>query len=159
VKILPKTYKFKKNKNYIKINNLFFFFNGVNRNSTDWITTEQKLKTYNFNYYKIFNKTILITLNKSIYCNIKSSIISSLVLLVKPEFEKSNLNKKIILNKLDFLNFILLSINLNNKIYSVVIIKEINSFRYFSNNLLLYSFLSASLKIANKKLKNRNNVI
>jgi hypothetical protein len=152
VKILPKTYKFKKNKNYIKTNSLFFFFNGANINSTDWITTEQKLKTYSFNYYKIFNKTILITLKKSIYCNIKSSIISSLILLVKPEFNNKILNKKIVLNKLDFLNFVLLSINLNNKMYSVVTMKEISSFRYFSNKLLLYSFLSTSLKIFSKKI-------
>lgn len=151
MKISPKIYKFKKNKNYIKTNNLFFFFNGTNINSNEWIATEQKLKTYNFNYYKIFNKTILITLKKSIYYNIKSSLISSLVLLIKPEFNNKVLNKKIILNKLDFFNFILLSINLNNKVYSIVTMKEINSFRYFSNILILYSFLSTNLKNSIRK--------
>lgn len=153
MKISPKIYKFKKNKNYIKTNTLFFIFNGININSNKWILTEQKLKTYNFNYYKIFNKTTYVTLKQSIYCKLSSSLISSLVLFIKPETQNKSLNKKIILNKLDILNFILISINLNNKIYSAILLKKVNSLNYFSNKLLLYNFLVTSLKINTKKLK------
>lgn len=151
MKILPKIYKLNKNKNYIKTNNLLFFLNGTNIKSNDWIKTEQNLKNYNFNYYKIFNRSVLITLNKSIYCNIKSSIISSLILFATPEQNAKILNKKIV-NKLELLNFIVLSLSLNNKIYSVITIKKINSFVYYSNKLLLYKFLVINLKKFNKKL-------
>lgn len=153
MKILPKIYKLNKNKNYIKTNNLLFFLNGTNIKSNDWIKTEQKLKSDNFNYYKIFNKSILITLNKSIYCNIKSSIIASLVLFVTPKDNNKILNKKV-LTKLELLNFIVLSLNLNNKIYSIITLKKINSFVYYSNKLILYKFLIANLKKYNKKLIN-----
>jgi hypothetical protein len=152
MKILPKIYKLNKNKNYIKTNNLLFFLNGTNIKSNDWIKTEQKLKTYNFNYYKIFNKSILITLNKSIYCNIKSSIVASLILLLTPNSKTKTVTKKI-MNKLELLNFIVLSLNLNNKIYSIVTIKKINSFTYYSNKLILYKFLIANLNKSDKKLK------
>jgi hypothetical protein len=152
MKILPKIYKLNKNKNYIKTNNLLFFLNGTNIKSNDWIKTEQKLKTYNFNYYKIFNKSILITLNKSIYCNIKSSIVASLILLLTPNSKTKTVTKKI-MNKLELLNFIVLSLNLNNKIYSIVTIKKINSFTYYNNKLIFYKFLIANLNKSNKKLK------
>jgi hypothetical protein len=152
MKILPKIYKLNKNKNYIKTNNLLFFLNGTNIKSNDWIKTEQKLKTYNFNYYKIFNKSILITLNKSIYCNIKSSIVASLILLLTPNSKTKTVTKKI-MNKLELLNFIVLSLNLNNKIYSIITIKKINSFTYYNNKLIFYKFLIANLNKSNKKLK------
>lgn len=152
MKILPKTYKLNKNKNYIKTNNLLFFLNGTNIKSNDWIKTEQKLKIDNFNYYKIFNKSILITLNKSIYGNIKSSIIASLVLFLTPKENNKLLNKKF-LTKLELLNFIVLSLSLNNKIYSIITLKKINSFVYYSNKLILYKFLIASLKNYNTKIK------
>lgn len=151
MKISLKIYKLNKNKNYLKTNNLLFFLNGTNIKSNDWIKTEQKLKNYNFNYYKIFNKSIIITLKKSIYCNITSSIISSLVLFITPEIQNKILNKKII-NKLELLNFIVLSLNLNNKIYSIITLQKVNSFVYYSNKLVLYKFLTASLKKSNKRL-------
>jgi hypothetical protein len=149
MKILPKIYKLNKNKNYIKKNNLLFFLNGTNIKSSDWIKTEQKLKTYNFNYYKIFNKSILITLNKSIFYNIKTSIISSLILFVSPENKNNKILNKKIVNKLELLNFIALSLNLNNRVYSIITIKKINSFVYYTNKLLLQKFLIANFKKLN----------
>ena len=151
MEIFPKIYKINKNKNYLKTNNLLFFLNGTNIKSNEWIKTEQTLKIDKFSYYKVLNKSILITLNKSIYCNIKSSIIASLILFVTPESNNKILNTKI-LNKLELLNFIVLSLNLNNKIYSLITLKKINSFIYSSNALILYKFLILNLNKLNKQL-------
>lgn len=152
MKVLPKTYKLNKNKQYIKTNNLIFFFNTINVNSYDWIIIEQKLKIYKFNYYKVLNKTVIITFQKSIYCNLESSLISSLVMFIKPNLDNKNLNKKTLFSKLSVLNFIFLSMNLNNKIYSVNQIKKIYSFIYYINKLLFYKFLVTNLKFVSKKL-------
>jgi hypothetical protein len=70
MKFTTKEYKITKTKSYIQTSNLFFFFNGINRNSNDWIIIEQKLKNINFEYYKIFNKTSKKTLENSIYKNV-----------------------------------------------------------------------------------------
>lgn len=152
MKILPKTYKLNKNKQYIKTNNLIFFFNTVNVSSYNWIIVEQKLKLYNLSYYKVLNKTVIITFQKSIYSNLKSVLISSLVTFIKPNLNNKNLNKKTLFSKLSLLNFIFLSINLNNKIYSVNQIKKIYSFIYYINKLLFYKFLITHLKFVSKNL-------
>lgn len=45
-----KNYKMTKTKTYIKKNKLFFFFDGVHRNSNHWVLVEQELKNICFNY-------------------------------------------------------------------------------------------------------------
>jgi hypothetical protein len=151
VKIAPKIYKISKNKNYVKANNLLFFLNGTNVKSGEWVKTEQKLKINAFNYSKIFNSSLLIAFKKSVYCNIKSSIISSLILFVMPKDNKKVLKKKFFF-KLELLNLIILALNLNNKIYSVLILKKITSFIYYSNTLILYKFLVAIFKKSSQQI-------
>lgn len=140
-----KNYKINKVKNYIKTNNILFFFNGVNKDSNDWVHTEQILKKKNFKYYKVFNKTTKKTLSNSVFCK-ASSTASGLMFLIKPEVKTKNLLKNIIAKDLKFLLFILLAIKLNNKLYSANQLIKTTSFHYIDNKLLIYQFGVVHLK-------------
>lgn len=145
MKFSAKNYKINKTKNYIRTNNILFFFNGVNKNSNDWIHTEQNLKKINFKYYKVFNKTTKKALNDSIY-NKASNTINGITFFIKPETSTKNLLKNTIVKDLKLLLFILLAIKLNNKLYSANQLNKTNSVNYTDNKLLMYQFGVAHLK-------------
>lgn len=155
MELSKKEYKTIKTRNYIKTNHLFFFFNGVNQKNSDWIINEQKLKNMNFDYYKIFNKTTLNTVDTSIYKNIKT-IINGITLFIKPSFNQkslsrhASLSKHVLLNKLDSLLLIILAIKLNNKIYSANQLKNTYSLNYKNSKLIFYQFGSTNLKFYQK---------
>lgn len=146
MKFNTKNYKIDKTKNYIETNDILFFFNGVNKKSNDWIHTEQNLKKINFKYYKIFNKTTKKELNNSSINNNLSNIINGITFLLTPEQNTKNLLKNIILKDLTFLFFVLLTVKLNNKLYSVNQLKQSNSLNYINNKLLIYQFSIVHLK-------------
>ena len=148
--LTTKKFKIEKTKNLIKHNNLFIFLNGINRNSNDWILIEQELKKINFNYYKIFNKTSKKTLNNSIFLN-TSSLINSMTFLLKPLVAEQEINKDILLNKIETLIFSLLAVKVNNKIYSKTKLKNLVTLNYKNNRLLLYKFLISNTKVILKK--------
>ena len=148
--LTTKKFKIEKTKNLIKHNNLFIFLNGINRNSNDWILIEQELKKINFNYYKIFNKTSKKTLNNSIFLN-TSSLINSMTFLLKPLVAEQEINKDILLNKIETLIFSLLAVKVNNKIYSKTKLKNLVTLNYKNNKLLLYKFLISNTKVILKK--------
>jgi len=145
-----KNFKIEKTKNFIKNNNLFIFFNGINRNTNDWILIEQELKRIDFNYYKICNKTSKTILNNSIFLN-ASSLINSMTFLLKSLEDKKEINKNILFKNIETLIFSLLAIKINNRIYSKTQIKNLFSFNYKDNKLLLYKFLISNKKIVLKK--------
>ena len=138
-----KNYKIKKTKNYIKKNNLYFFFNGINKNSNSWILVEQNLKTINFDYYKIFNKTARKIINESIYKNIKETI-NSITFLIK--LKTTKLLKQILITSFEFLLFNILAIKLNQKIYQVIQIKKNYSLNYQNTKALIFQFKLTNLK-------------
>jgi hypothetical protein len=140
-----KNYKTAKTKKYIKVTNLFFFFSGVNRNSNDWIMTEQDLKKINFSYYKVFNKTATKTLKNSIYNNIKP-IINGITFFIKPASIPKQLTKEVILDNFEPLLFMILAVKFNNKIYSITQLKKTNSLDYYENKLLICQFGTTQLK-------------
>ena len=144
MKLSVKNYKIIKTKEFFKTSNLFFFVNGINRNSFDWLIIEQKLKTIEFYYYKVLNRTTITTLNNSIYPNI-SSVIKGSIFLLKPQLNK-NFSKHIVLNTFNPLFFELLIIKLNHKIYSMNSLKSTYSLQYKETKLLLYQFGSTHLK-------------
>jgi hypothetical protein len=141
-----KTYKLNKTKNYIKDNNLVFFFNGINKNSNNGLLTEQKLKTLKLNYYKIFNKTTIKSLKKSIYYS-TIPMVYGIIFFIKPHSETQALSVKNISNNLEPLFLTVLALKLNNKIYSAKQIKNNNSFNYKENKLLMSQFLITNLKL------------
>ena len=145
MKFTAKNYKINKAKNYIKTSNILFFFNGVNKNSNDWIHTEQNLKKINFQYYKVFNKTTKKTFSDSIY-NKANNTINGITYFIKPETTTKNLLKNTIVKDLKLLLFILLAVKLNNKLYSANQLNKNNSFNYVDNKLLKYQFGIVHLK-------------
>ena len=142
-----KNYKIIKTKDYIKKNNLFFFFGGVNRNSNDWILVEQGLKSINFDYYKIFNRTAKKTLNNTIYKTIKPAI-NGITFLIKPKAKQ--LSKQVLITSFEPLLFNMLAIKLNNKIYQTTQLKNSYSLSYSDNKILIFQFGIANLKKKSK---------
>jgi hypothetical protein len=142
MKFSSKDYKTIKTKNYLKNNNLFFIFNGINQNSSNWIKTEQELKNKNFNYYKIVNKTSTRIFKNSIYKNSEHTI-NSITFFMKPDFNNTLLSKKILFN---IETFVFLAIKINNKIYSINQMKYVNSLNYYESKLLLYQFGITNIK-------------
>ena len=151
MKLTIKNYKIKKTKEYLKTSNLLFFVNGISLNSLNWLITEQELKTINFNYYKILNKTTIKTLNISIYTKI-SPVVKGLTFLIKPQKSQLFL-KQTILNIFNLLFFELLVFKLNNKIYSASSLKNTYSLNYTETKLLLYQFSQTFIKTCYKLSK------
>lgn len=145
MEFIAKNYKINKAKSYIKTNNILFFFNGVNKDSNDWIHTEQNLKKKNFKYYKVFNKTTRKTLNNSVFDK-ASNTANGLTFLIKPEVKTKNLLKNTVVKDLKLLLFILLAVKLNNKLYSANQLNKTASFHYIDNKLLMYQFGVVHLK-------------
>ena len=148
MKLNIKDYKIKKTKKYLKVNNLFFFVNGINKNALDWLLTEQEFKTIGFQYYKVLNKTTVKTLNCSIYKKI-SSVVKGATFLVKPRLNNLFV-KQTILNSFNSLFFELLVFKFNNKIYSTNSLKNAHSLDYEEAKLLIYQFNLTSIKACYK---------
>ena len=144
MKLKVKDYKIIKTKEYFKTNSFFFFVNGINRNSLDWLLIEQGLKIIGFNSYKVLNRTVLKTLDNSIYSNTRPAISGS-TFLIKPLRDKHFL-KQTILNTFNPLFFELLIIKFNNRAYSVTSLETTYSLEYKETKLLFYQFNLIYLK-------------
>ena len=144
-----KEYQSIKVKRYLKKDKLFFFFNGVGKNSKSWKKTKQDLKIIKFNVFKTFNRVTYKELQNSIFKNIKE-IANGPVFFVKPLI-KSKPMKSTLLITLNLFLFLLMAIKINNKIYPVTVLnKNINLIHYTVNNLLFYQFILTTLKYSKK---------
>jgi|APIni6443716594_1056825.scaffolds.fasta_scaffold00765_11 hypothetical protein len=152
-----KTYKVFKIKYYLKKNNLFFFYTTTSLDLQNWLPVEQTLKKSNLNYYRLFNTLAIKTIKASIYKNFKQ-LIHSVTMFVNPQ-PTISLKLKILVNLEKILT--LLSIKLNNKIYSISQLENLIFLNYNFNILQLYQFFiiyfASVFKITQKKF--RNNVI
>nr|UXN44323.1 hypothetical protein [Haslea karadagensis] len=137
-------YQFLKVKQYLK-QKFLLFSNGASQTSTNWLAIEQSLSKSNLKYYKVYNKIALKVLTNSVYNNIKQ-VIKGTFFFLKLDGNTNLLTKQQLFKKLKSVFFTLLSIKLNNKIYSIVQIKKIKSLNYKSNMSIFYQFLSANLK-------------
>ena len=138
-----KTFKIIKTTKYIKKNNLLIFAYGVNRLSNDWILTEQKLEKLNIKYYKIFNTFPQKLLNNSIF-NYSTNFIGTTIFFLNLKNNDKNFEKYHI-KELSSVLFYLLGIKLNNKIYSIEQLKNLNSLKHTENVLVFYKFCEASI--------------
>ena len=148
-----KDYQIFKLKKYFKNNNFFFLFHSAKLNLNQWTITEQNLKKLKLNYYKTLNGTTLKTLKNSIYRN-TSSVISSFVVFINPKFKTTEFDLDLLVKNLKP-SFSLISLKLNNKIYSPAQLKGIKSLSYKKNMFNLHKSLDKHLKtsyrLTNKK--------
>ena len=121
-----KNYQILKTKNYFKKNKFFFVLQSSKINLKEEIQLEQKIKTLKLKHYKILNGISSKTLKNSIYIKYYN-LISGLMLFIKPSFKSTSI--KLIELKKD-LKFLLLTVKLNNKMYSVSQINSIKEFSY-----------------------------
>ena len=145
MELTSKNYKINKIKNYIKTNHIFFLFNGNTLKSYDWIVTEQFFKNMHFKYYKIFNKSAIKTLNKSVYKQIKTTI-NGITFFIVPIQDITSLTKQLLFNNFELLFFSLIALKINNKMYSSKQLKNTRSLNYKTNKLLIYQFNITHLK-------------
>jgi hypothetical protein len=138
-----KTFKILKTTKYIKNNNLLLFAYGINRLSNNWVLTEQKLEKLNIKYYKVFNKVPQKLFNNSIFIY-STNFISTVLFFLHLKDNSRNL-EKFQIKELSSILFFVLSFKLNNKIYTLKQLKNLNSFKYIDNKLVLYKFCDASL--------------
>lgn len=146
-----KTYKVFKTKYYLKQNKLFFFYTATSLNLKSWLAIEQTFKKSNLSHYRLSNTLAIKTINASIYCNFKQ-LIHSLTMLVNPEPKITLKLKKLIgLEKV----LTLLSVKLNNKIYSISQLKNFDYLDYNQTVLRLFQifiiYITWAFKIAQKK--------
>jgi len=141
-----KTYQIVKLKKYFKNNGLFFTFHATKSNSVKWIITEQNLKKLKLDYYKPLNKITVKTLRSSIYKNFSSNI-TGFVLFISSRYKTTALNLPLIVKALKPF-FTLISLKLNNKIYSTTQLKGLNDLSYKKSVLTLYKVLDKQLKMS-----------
>ena len=141
-------------KKYFKNNNFFFLFHSAKLNLNQWTITEQNLKKLKLNYYKTLNGTTLKTLKNSIFRNV-SSVISSFVVFIDPKFKTTEFDLDLLTKTLKS-SFSLISLKLNNKIYSPAQLKGVKSLSYKKNMFNLHKSLDRHLKssyrLTNKKV-------
>ena len=139
-----KDYQNVKLKNFFKTNGFFLLFHSAKLDLNQWIHTEQNLKKLKLNYSKALNGITLKLFKKSIYKNI-SPIVSSFILFINSNFKTTNLQLSAIKKDLKP-SFKLISVKLNNKMYSTSQLKGLDNFSYKKNVFNLYNSLDQHLK-------------
>jgi hypothetical protein len=138
-----KYYKIYRTQNYFKNHNWLFFFNGVNK--TPNCSFKQKIKNGNINFNKTINKIQIKTFKNSIISLIAPLINGSIFLATPLKKTKTFIKTVLITNLYPFFLYVL-AFKLNNKIYSVSLIKNIYSFNYFQNKQLLKQLCTTKMK-------------
>lgn len=148
-----KNYQIVKLKKYFKNNDFFLVFQSAKLSLTKWAHTEQNLKKLKLNYYKPLNRTTVKALQSSVYKNF-SSVIGGFILLINTDSKVSKLNLESIIKNLRP-SFSLVSVKLNNKIYSLLQLKDLKDLSYKKNVFNLHRTLDKHLKttylLTNKK--------
>ena len=128
----------------IKTNTILFFFLSSKSKSIHWRENEQVLKNLKLTYYKTINKIALKKFKESIYKNF-TVLISGLILLITTNSKRLEKFERIknLLQK----SFSLISLKLNNKMYSINEINQIPYFSYRKNLFVFYKYLERHTKI------------
>ena len=139
-----KGYQNAKLKNFFKTNGFFLWFHSAKLDLNHWIHIEQNLKKLKLNYSKALNGITLKLFKNSIYTNV-SPVVCSFVLFINPNFKTTEIKLDLIKKDLKP-SFKLISVKLNNKIYSTSQLKGLNDFSYKKNVFNLYNSLDQHLK-------------
>lgn len=138
------TYKSIKIKKYFKKYSLLLITNGVNQNSRNRLVTKQKLSNLKLHTYKIHNQLTKKILKKSIYENY-IKLVQNVLYLFTIKQKKFNFLQ---IRNIEALNFLIMSLKLNEKIYPITQIQTIKSSKYKNIFSILYQFLSINLKFS-----------
>nr|YP_010120180.1 hypothetical protein KQ351_mgp25 [Pseudo-nitzschia micropora]QRC76534.1 hypothetical protein [Pseudo-nitzschia micropora] len=139
-----KDYQNVKLKNFFKTNGFFLWFHSAKLDLNQWTDTEQNLKKLKLNYSKALNGITLKLFKDSIYTNI-SPIVCSFVLFINSNYKTTELQLNSMEKNLKP-SFKLISVKLNNKIYSTSQLKGLNDFSYKKSIFNLHSSLDQHLK-------------
>jgi hypothetical protein len=142
-----KNYQNDKVKNILKKNNLVLFTLGANQNSQNWMILEQNLYKLSLSYTKTYNNIAKKILENSIFKNLKNSINSTFFFL-KPKRNQRMVIKNSTISSLNSIQFTMITLKLNRKIYSAFQLQKIHSFHYKKNIAVLYQFLTTTLNSA-----------
>ena len=149
-----KKYQIFKLKKYFKNNDFFLLFHSAKLNLTKWTNTEQNLKKLKLNYYKPLNGTTLKTLKTSIYQNF-SSVVGGFIIFINANYKTTELDFSSIIKSVKP-SFALISVKLNNKIYSPAQLKGMKSLSYNKNMFNFYKSLDKHLKTSYVLTNNKN---
>ena len=139
-----KDYQSVKLKKFFKTNDFFFLFHSAKLDLRQWTQTEQNLKKLKLKYSKALNGSTLKLFKNSIYENL-SPIIGGFVLFLSPSFKTTELRLNSVKKELKP-SFELISVKLNNKLYSTSQLKGFNTFSHRKNVFNLYCSLDRYLK-------------
>ena len=139
-----KGYQSVKLKKFFKTNDFFFLFHSAKLDITQWTRTEQNLKKLKLKYSKALNGTTLKLFKGSIYKNL-SPIICGFVVFINPNFKTTELKLNSVKKDLKS-SFELISVKLNNKMYSTSQLKGLNTLSYKQNAFNVYKTFDRHLK-------------
>ena len=152
-----KQYRFLKVKKHFKDSKLLFFYHSSKVEANEWVLVEQDLKKVKLQYHKVLNGTTNKLFKHSIFRNFSSAVCGTFLFVI-PTYNSTLINLKVLEKNFNPL-FTLLFIKLNNKVYSISQIQELNVFSYrdtmlkFTCNLEKYSKLTYVFTNDNKKSK------
>jgi len=151
-----KTYKCFRIKQYLKVINFFFFFQGTSVNNESWIKIEQSFVNHELKYYRILNKLMINTLKSSVFKNVAVLIHGPIILL-----NNDNNNTKLTFKELENINPLinLLGFRLNNKIYSKKQTRNLRNMSYLENICIFHQSMKTFTKLPYYKLKSRKTLL
>jgi hypothetical protein len=128
-------------------------FHSAKLNLTKWTNTEQNLKKLKLNYYKPLNGTTFKTFKTSIYQNF-SSVVGGFIIFINTNYKTTELDLSSVIKSMKPF-FVLISVKLNNKIYSPAQLKGMKNLSYNKNMFNFHKSLDKHLKtsymLTNKK--------
>jgi hypothetical protein len=148
-----KDYQSVKLKKFFKTNDFFFLFHSAKLDLRQWTQTEQTLKKLKLKYSKILNGSTLKLFKNSIFENL-SPIIGGFVLFLSLSFKTTELRLTSVKKELKP-SFELISVKLNNKLYSTSQLKGFSTFSYRKNVFNLYRSLDRYLKTSYVLIKKK----
>jgi hypothetical protein len=148
-----KDYQSVKLKKFFKTNDFFFLFHSAKLDLNQWTQTEQSLKKLKLKYSKALNGTTLKLFKSSIYKNL-SPIIGGFLLFMSSGFKTTEFRLHSVKKELKP-SFELISVKLNNKLYSTSQLKGLNTLSHrkniFNLHRLLDRYLRTSYVLTKKK--------
>lgn len=140
------TYKRHKIKEYFQKLDFFFFCYSSLLNNNCWTQIEQNLTSLGLRHHYITNKLIIQAIRNSIFTNLTVIIHASILLL--------HCNSLLIYKELKNVNSLfLLSLKLNNKIYSKRQLQNLKKISYVENVLILHNSVKLLTQLSFCNLK------